>query len=123
VVNTSNDTECRDKKNFGLIDENGEEVGTYCGAQPRDAALKAANRGVKNIILREKGTKKLHYFKGKRELVPAPANAPEWIKKAAAKNQGKIFKANVEKSGTANLEYSELERNPKSLFKVPATKK
>jgi hypothetical protein len=123
VVSTSNDTECRDKKNFGLINENGEEVGTYCGAQPRDAALKAANRGVTNIILREKGTKKLHYFKGKRELVAAPANAPEWIKKAAARNQGKIFKANVEKAGTANLEYSELERNPKSLFKVPATKK
>jgi hypothetical protein len=123
VVSTSKDTECRDKKNFGLIDENGEEVGTYCGAQPRDAALKAANRGVTNIILREKGTKKLHYFMGKRELVPAPANAPDWIKKAAAKNQGKIFKANVEKAGTANLEYSELERNPKSLFKVPATKK
>ncbi|OPY26213.1 MAG: Chromosomal protein MC1c [Methanocella sp. PtaU1.Bin125] len=123
MVSTSNDTESRDKKNFGLINENGEEVGTYSGAQPRDAALKAANRGVTNIILREKGTKKLHYFKGKRELVPAPANAPEWIKKAAARNQGKIFKANVEKAGTANLEYSELERNPKSLFKVPATKK
>ena len=123
MVSTSNDTESRDKKNFGLINENGEEVGTYSGAQPRDAALKAANRGVTNIILREKGTKKLHYFKGKRELVPAPANAPEWIKKAASKNQGKIFKANVEKAGTANLEYSELERNPKSLFKVPATKK
>ena len=123
MVSTSNDTESRDKKNFGLINENGEEVGTYSGAQPRDAALKAANRGVTNIILREKGTKKLHYFKGKRELVPAPANAPEWIKKAASKNQGKIFKANVEKAGTANLEYSELERNPKSLFKEPATKK
>jgi len=123
VVSTSKETESRDKKNFGLINENGEEVGTYSGAQPRDAALKAANRGVTNIILREKGTKKIHYFKGKRELVPAPANAPDWIKKAASKNQGKIFKANVEKAGTANLEYSELERNPKSLFKVPATKK
>lgn len=123
MVSTSKDTECRDKKNFGLIDEKGEEVGTYCGAQPRDAALKAANRGVTNIVLREKGTKKLHYFKGKRELVKAPANAPDWINKAAAKNQGKIYKANVEKAGTANLEYSELERNPKSLFKVPATKK
>jgi hypothetical protein len=123
MANKSSDTECRDKKNFGLINDQGEEVGTYCGAQPRDAALKAANRGVTNIVLREKGTKKLHYFKGKRELVQAPANAPEWIKKAAAKQQGKIYKANVEKVGTANLEYSELERNPKSLFKVPATKK
>lgn len=72
-----------------------------------------------NIVLGEKGTKKLHYFAGKRELVAAPANAPAWIKAAAAKNKGKIFKANVEKKGTANLEYSELERNPKSMFKVP----
>lgn len=122
MVNTPNDTESRDKKNFGLIDENGQEVGTYSGAQPRDAALKAANRGVTNIVLREKGTKKVHYFKGKRELVNAPANAPEWIKAAAAKNKGKIYKANVEKVGTANLEYSELERNPKSMFKIPHTK-
>jgi len=123
MVNRSQDTECRDKKNFGLIDDKGDEVGTYCGAQPRDAALKAANRGVTNIVLREKGTKKLHYFKGKRELVAAPANAPDWIKKAASKQGGKIYKANVEKVGTGNLEYSELERNPKSLFKVPTTKK
>jgi Non-histone chromosomal protein MC1 len=122
MANTK-ETESRDKKNFGLINEKGEEVGTYSGAQPRDAALKAANRGVTSIVLREKGTKKVHYFKGKRELVAAPANAPEWIKKAAAKQHGKIFKANVVKTGTANLEYSELERNPKSLFKVPAAKK
>jgi len=112
----------REKKNFGLINEKGEEIGTYSGAQPRDAALKAANRGTAHIVLREKGTKKLHYFKGTRELVPAPANAPEWIKKAAAQNKGKIYKANVEKVGTASLEYSELERNPKSLFKVPSKK-
>lgn len=116
------ETSSREKKNFGLINEKGEETGTYSGAQPRDAALKAANRGVTNIVLREKGTKKLHYFKGKRELVPAPANAPEWIKKAAAQNKGKIYKANVEKVGTATLEYSELERNPKSMFKVPSKK-
>ena len=123
MVNTSQETECRDKKNFGLIDEKGEEVGTYCGAQPRDAALKAANRGVTNIVLREKGTKKLHYFVGKRELVAVPKNAPAWIQEAAKGNKGKIYKANVEKLGTANLEYSELERNPKSLFKVPSSKK
>ena len=116
------DMECRDKKNFGLIDRNGDEIGTYCGAQPRDAALKAANRGVTDIVLREKGTKKIHYFKGKRELVPAPANAPQWIKAAASKHQGKIYKANVEKVGTATLEYSELERNPKSFFSLPSGK-
>ncbi|AFD00478.1 Putative non-histone chromosomal protein MC1 [Methanocella conradii HZ254] len=112
----------REKKNFGLINENGEEIGTYSGAQPRDAALKAANRGITNIILREKGTKKLHYFLGKRELVPVPKSAPAWIKEAAKARGGKIYKANVEKLGTATLQYSELDRNPKELFKLPKSK-
>lgn len=97
-------------------------MGTFTGAQPRDAALKAANRGYENIVLREKGTKKLHYFKGKRELVPAPKNAPDWIKKAAKERQGKIYKANVEKIGTGSLQFSELERNPKDLFNMPKGK-
>ena len=109
----------REKKNFGLINEKGEEIGTYSGAQPRDAALKAANRGVTNIVLREKGTKKLHYFVGKRELVSVPKNAPAWIQDAAKKNKGKIFKANVEKLGTAQLQFVKLERNDKSFFKLP----
>lgn len=111
--------EGREKRNFGLINEKGEEIGTYTGAQPRDAALKVANRGITNIVLREKGTKKLHYFIGKRELVPVPKNAPAWIQKAAKANKGKIYKANVEKVGTAQLKYVKLDRNDKSLFKVP----
>jgi hypothetical protein len=105
-----------------MINENGEEVGTYSGAQPRDAALKVANRGINNIVLREKGTKKLHYFKGKRELVSVPKSAPAWIKEAAKGKDGKIYKANVEKLGTATLQYSELERNPREMFKLPKSK-
>ncbi|BAI61573.1 putative chromosomal protein MC1 [Methanocella paludicola SANAE] len=112
----------REKKNFGLINEKGEEIGTYSGAQPRDAALKVANRGITSIVLREKGTKKLHYFQGKRELVSVPASAPAWIKEAAKDKGGKIYKANVEKLGTTNLEYSELERNPREMFKLPKSK-
>ncbi|MGA9138791.1 MAG: non-histone chromosomal MC1 family protein [Methanocella sp.] len=112
-------TEGREKRNFGLINEKGEEIGTFSGAQPRDAALKVANRGIGNIVLREKGTKKLHYFVGKRELVPVPKNAPAWIQDAAKKNRGKIFKANVEKLGTAQLQFVKLERNDKSFFKLP----
>lgn len=111
--------ETREKRNFGLINEKGEEVGTFSGAQPRDAALKVANRGITNIVLREKGTKKLHYFVGKRELVSVPKNAPSWIQDAAKKNKGKIYKANVEKIGTAQLQYVKLERNEKALFKIP----
>ena len=112
----------REKKNFGLINEKGEEIGTYSGAQPRDAALKVANRGINSIVLREKGSKKVHYFVGKRELLPVPKSAPAWIKEAAKGKDGKIYKANVEKLGTANLQYSELERIPKELFKLPKSK-
>lgn len=112
-------TEGREKRNFGLINEKGDEIGTFSGAQPRDAALKVANRGFANIVLREKGTKKLHYFVGKRELVAVPKNAPSWIQDAAKKNKGKIYKANVEKIGTAQLKFVKLDRNDKALFKIP----
>lgn len=110
----------REKKNFGLIDVKGNEIGIYEGAQPRDAALKIANNGVKDIVIREKGTKRLHYFKGERKLVPVAASAPEWLKKSAAQNNGKVFEANVKKIGVGHLKYVELEKNDKSLFKVPA---
>jgi hypothetical protein len=103
----------RERKNFGLLNENGEEIGTFTGAQPRDAALKVANKDIKNIILREKGTKKLHFFKGGRKQVSKPANSPAWL-------PGKIWKANVEKVGIKHLQYNELARNPKEAFKFPA---
>jgi hypothetical protein len=90
------------KRIFYLLDDKGVEVGVYVGVQPRVAALKAASRGHTNIILREKGTRKLHFFIGKRELVPVPENAPWWLKKVAKKNDGKIFKAKATKIGTTN---------------------
>lgn len=109
----------REKKNFGLINEKGQEIGVYTGSQARDAALKAANRGIDKIVLREKGTKKLHYFVGKRELVAVPKNAPAWILEAARNNKDRVYKACVAKIGTANLKDTRLENNPKSLFKIP----
>lgn len=102
----------RERKNFGLLNENGEEVGTFTGAQPRDAALKAANKDIKNITLREKGTKKLHFFRGERKLVLKPANSPAWL-------PAKIWKANVEKVGIKHLQYNELARNSRDSFKFP----
>lgn len=114
-----------EKKNFGLINAKGEQMGTFSGKQPRDAALKVANKGIADIVLRELGTKTLHYFKGSRVLVPCPASAPEWVKKAAAAKGGKINKAKVEKLGVGHLVKSELasEDNPAALFKLPAAKK
>jgi hypothetical protein len=102
----------RERKNFGLLNENGEEIGTFTGAQPRDAALKVANKDIKNIILREKSTKKLHFFKGERKQVPKPANSPAWL-------PAKIWKANVEKVGIKHLKYNELARNSRDAFKFP----
>ena len=72
-------------RNFILRDETGTEKGLFAGKQPRQAALKAANRseGTKSnpeiIRLRERGTKKVHVFKGWREKVKAPENKPSWM--------------------------------------------
>ena len=57
-------------RNFVVRYEDGSEHGVFQGKQPRQAALKAANRseGTKKkpvtIRLRECGTKKVHVFKG-----------------------------------------------------------
>ena len=66
-------------KNFALRDKEGNEIGVFSGKQPRQAALKAANRGFTDIRLRERGTKKVHIFQGERIQVPKPSNAPKWM--------------------------------------------
>ncbi len=89
-------------RNFVILEKNGKETGVFSGNQPRQAALKAANRskGTKakpvEIRLREKGTKKVHIFKGWKELVSAPKNKPKWM-------PDKINKPNVKKAGIENL--------------------
>src|SRR5674536_64123 len=71
---TETETELR---NFVLRDEDGSEHGVFTGKQPRQAALKAANKGngtkkkPVTIKLRERGTKKVHVFKGWKEIVKA----------------------------------------------------
>lgn len=72
-------------RNFVLRTESGEEHGVFTGKQPRQAALKVANRcqGTKEkpekILLRERGTKKLHIFYAWKEMINAPQNKPEWM--------------------------------------------
>lgn len=88
-----------DKKNYVLVDKNGEDkepLSIFGGRQPRQAALKAANRGVKDIRLRERGTKKVHIFKGEKKLVKAPENRPSWLPE-------KINKPFVKKVGIERL--------------------
>ncbi len=85
-----------DKRNFALRDEEGKEVGIFSGRSPRQAALKAATRGVTEIRLREKGTKKIHVFRGERVSVKKPKGSPAWLPK-------KIWRSNVKKLGVENL--------------------
>ncbi len=74
-----------DTRNFVLRDEDGNEHGVFTGKQPRQAALKAANRseGTKSkpeiIRLRERGTNKVHVFKAWKQIVEAPKNRPAWM--------------------------------------------
>src|SRR5659263_35745 len=83
-------------RNFVLREKNGKEEGVFTGHQPRQAALKAANRskGTKSkqveLRLRERGTKKVHIYKGWKEVVAAPKNKPKWM-------PAKINKPNVKK--------------------------
>jgi len=86
-----------EKRNFALRDKKGDEIGVFSGKQPRQAALKAANRGFTDIRLRERGTKKVHIFVGERKEVKRPANAPAWM-------PDRIWKPNVKKIGIEKLE-------------------
>ncbi len=86
-----------EKRNFALRDKEGNEIGVFCGKQPRQAALKAANRGFTDIRLRERGTKKIHVFEGERKQVIKPSNAPNWMPE-------KIWKPSVKKVGIEKLE-------------------
>ncbi len=68
----------------------------FVSKQPRGAALKAATRGHTDIQLRERGTNRVHSFKGWTEVVAKPANGPAWL-------PDKIKKANVSKNGITRL--------------------
>jgi hypothetical protein len=80
-----------DMRNFVLRDEDGNEHGVFTGKQPRQAALKAANRGTgtktkpDTIRLRERGTKKMHVFKAWKSIVKAPKNRPAWMPEKISK--------------------------------------
>jgi hypothetical protein len=87
----------KETRNFALRDQDGNEIGIFTGKAPRQAALKAANRGYTYIKLRERGTKKVHVFTGKRKQVKKPKGAPEWM-------PDKIWKPVVKKVGMERLE-------------------
>ncbi|MBL7160451.1 MAG: chromosomal protein MC1 [Candidatus Aenigmarchaeota archaeon] len=75
----------------------GRHVSIYTGRSPRQAALKAATRGVTEIKLRERGrrnkdrTYSVHIFKGGRQKVTLGSeNRPDWL-------PSKVWKPRVNK--------------------------
>jgi hypothetical protein len=87
----------KEMRNFALRDLEGNETGVFTGKSPRQAALKAANRGHTDIRLRERGTKKVHIFTGERIQIDKPESAPAWM-------GDKIWKPKVKKEGVEKLE-------------------
>ena len=87
----------KEMRNFALRDKDSNEIGIFTGKAPRQAALKAANRGHTDIRLREKGTKKIHVFTGERKQVKKLKDAPAWM-------PAKIWKLLVKKLGMEKLE-------------------
>lgn len=86
-----------ERRKFALRDAEGNEIGVFTGAAPRQAALKAATRGFTDIRLRERGTKKVHVFQGDRKQVKRPEGAPAWMPR-------KIWMPTVKKVGIEKLE-------------------
>lgn len=75
----------------------GNAVSIYTGRSPRQAALKAATRGITDIRLRERGrrnkdkTYSVHIFKGNRQKVSVSSeNRPSWLPE-------KVWKPRVQK--------------------------
>jgi len=68
------------------IFKKGNRVSIFTGRSPRQAALKAATRGITDIKLRERGrrnrdrTYSVHIFKGGRQKVTVESeNRPSWL--------------------------------------------
>lgn len=75
---------------------NGRETAVFTGRSPRQAALKAASRGKTDIYLRERGTDRIHHFRGERKKVRAPEDRPDWMPEM-------VWKSNVRKMGLVHL--------------------
>ena len=84
------------KKYFVLMEKGKDTDHVFSSRQPRGAALKAAARGISDIKLRERGTKRVHVFKGSRDRVSAPSNAPGWL-------GNQVWKPNVKKIGVERV--------------------
>ncbi|PSP95534.1 chromosomal protein MC1 [Halobacteriales archaeon QS_4_62_28] len=97
----------KEKRNFALRTQDGDETSVFSGGTPRQAALKAARRlepaesendtDPEEIRLREKGTHKVHIYEGWAWEEEAPDDKPNWM-------PGDITKGNVSKEGVEHLD-------------------
>ena len=91
------------KKRFELLGSKG-TVYTQNNGQARGAAMKAANKGVKNIRLRELGTNKVHVFKGSKTTLPKS----EWVTRTIGDSTiVNKTKSNVKKVGIETMDEKE----------------
>ncbi|MFB6076348.1 MAG: non-histone chromosomal MC1 family protein [Candidatus Aenigmatarchaeota archaeon] len=92
----------KEKRNFVMIDKKGDQH-IFTGRTPRQAALKAATRGFKNIRLRERGRRNkdgsysIHVYKGDYKMVSSPSDAPDWL-------PNKVKKPKVSKKGVERVD-------------------
>ena len=91
------------KKSFLLLDEENKVVAKFENKYPRQAALKAANKGFTEIKLLERGTKnkdkgghKIHKFVGERVKITKPIGAPAWMPDT-------VYKPTVTKVGITRM--------------------
>ena len=85
-----------DGKKYFVLMEGGKDTTQFCKATPR-CSLEGSNQGHTDIKLRERGTKRVHYFTGSISMVDKPAGGPDWL-------PDKIKKANVKKQGIMHLD-------------------
>ncbi|AFK19200.1 chromosomal protein MC1 [Haloferax mediterranei ATCC 33500] len=96
------------KRNFVLVEDDGEETSVFSGKYPRQAALKAARRlpaapsledvdGKATIRLRERGTDKVHVYEGWAWIEEKDDDAPDWM-------DDEVTRANVSKQRIEHIE-------------------
>lgn len=88
----------------------------FTGSSPRRAALKAATRGFTNIRLRERGTDRVHIYKGSRKKVAAPEDRPEWL-------PAKVWRPVVRKIRIEHLKAKKAVKKTKAKAKKAKKKK
>ena len=100
-----------EKKYFLLLDKDMNVIGGYSGRAPRQAAIKAARRGYKDIRLRERGRRNkdkswtIHIYQGsvERKKIDVKDSMPEWMKARAKNGKLEVKTAKVKKVGVQRV--------------------